>query len=219
MVHFKDRRDAGRQLAAKLQGRSDVEGAIVFGVPRGGVPVAYEVAVSLNLPLDVLIVRKIGVPSQPELAMGALGEEGVVVVDPEVMAMAHVSPAEFASVEVRERIELERRVALYRGSRTVRSLEGLTAVIVDDGVATGATSRAACRAARARGALHVVLAVPVASKRTAEGLRGDADEVISLVLAEGSFSVGQWYRNFGETRDDEVVNCLTEARQRGPAFK
>jgi len=218
MVRFKDRRDAGRQLAAKLEDRSDIEEAIVFGLPRGGVPVAYEVAVSLALPLDILVVRKIGVPTQPELAMGALGEEDVVVVDHQVMAMAQVSASEFASIEARERIELERRVGLFRGSRTARSLEDLTAVIVDDGIATGATCRAACRTARARGALRLLVAVPVTSARTADGLRGDADEVISLVLADGSFSVSQWYRHFGETPDEEVVNCLIQARRRGPAF-
>jgi predicted phosphoribosyltransferase len=150
--------------------------------------------------------------------MGALGEGNVVVVDPQVMAMAHVSPAEFASVEARERIELERRVGLFRGARTATSLEGRTVVIVDDGVATGATCRAACRTARARGALHVLVAVPVASAKTVDGLRGDADDVIALVSPKGSFSVGQSYRHFGETPDEKVLNCLDQARQRGPTF-
>jgi putative phosphoribosyl transferase len=202
----------------KLVHRSDVDGAVVYGLPRGGVPVAYEVAVSLALPLDVLVVRKVGVPSQPELAMGALGEEGVVVVDHEVMTMTHVSPQEFASVEARERLELERRVGLFRGAGTLRPLDGLSVIIVDDGIATGSTCRAACRVARARGAAHVLLTVPVASARTLESLRREVDEVFSLVVVEGSFSVGQWYRHFDETSDEEVVSCLSEARLRGPEF-
>ncbi|HEV3187634.1 MAG TPA: phosphoribosyltransferase family protein [Acidimicrobiales bacterium] len=218
MVRFIDRRDAGRQLAAKLVSRPALEGSIVFGLPRGGVPVAYEVAVSLTLPLDVLVVRKIGVPTQPELAMGALAEADVVVVDREVMAMAHVSPMEFAAVETRERTELERRIALFRGDRTLRPLDGLRVIIVDDGVATGATSRAACRVARVRGAAHVLLAVPVTSARTVDSLRLEADEIFSLVVVEGSFSVGQSYRHFDQTSDEEVVACLSQASLRGPPF-
>lgn len=218
MVRFIDRHDAGRQLAAKLAIRSDLEDTIVFGLPRGGLPVAYEVAVSLALPLDVLVVRKIGVPFQPEVAMGAVGEDDVVVIDEEVVASTHVSPQEFAEVEARERTELGRRVGVFRGGRTLKSLVGRSVVIVDDGIATGSTCRAACRVVRARGAIQVMLAVPVMSARTVETFRGEADEVISLVVVEGSFSVGQLYKHFEQTPDEEVVECLNRASRRGPAF-
>ncbi len=218
MGRFTDRRDAGRQLAAKLATQPSCDDAIVFGLPRGGVPVAYEVAILLALPLDVLVVRKIGVPFQPELAMGAVGEDDVVVVDSEVMATARVSPEEFATVLGHERLELEHRVKIFRGRRTPRPLLGETVIIVDDGVATGSSSRAACRVARARSATRVVVATPVISARTLKDLRGEADEVISLVVAEGSFSVGQWYRHFDQTPDAEVIECLREASLRGPAF-
>jgi putative phosphoribosyl transferase len=215
---FLNRSDAGRQLAARLATLSDFSNAIVFGLPRGGVPVAYEVAVELNLPLDVIVVRKIGVPFQREVAMGAIGEDGVVVVEDEVIAATNISSKEFAIVEARERAELGRRIEKFRGNRPPRSLVGRTALIVDDGIATGATSRAACRVARARGAARVVLAVPVASARTAAEFRGEADEVVVLVAASGSFSVGQWYEEFDETPDSEVVECLRRASSRGFPF-
>jgi putative phosphoribosyl transferase len=214
---FVDRADAGRQLATKLAALSNLANAIVFGLPRGGVPVAFEVAVELKLPLDVLVVRKLGVPSQRELAMGAIGEGGVIVVEDDVVAAMHVSPEEFANVVKREQVELERRIEKYRGDRPATSLVGSSVVIVDDGIATGATSRVACRIARARGAARVVLAAPMASARTINELRGEADEVVVLVTAEGSFSVGQWYEHFEVTPDDVVVECLSRAGRRGLA--
>ncbi len=209
-----DRSDAGRQLAAKLTTLRRDGGVVVLGLPRGGVPVAYEVAVALGAPLDVLVVRKIGVPYQPELAMGAIGEGGVVVVDSHVMRATGVSDSQFAAVEQRERAELERRVERFRDDRPLTSLFGRTAVIVDDGVATGSTARAACRVARALGAARVVLAVPVAANETLRSLRGDADELVSLIVANGSFSVGQWYERFDQTTDDEVIACLRRAARR-----
>lgn len=211
---FVDRADAGRQLAARLASLSNLADALVFGLPRGGVPVAYEVAVALQLPLEVLVVRKLGVPSQRELAMGAIGEDGVVVVEDDVVVALHVSPEEFANVEARERVELGRRIEKYRGVHAATSLIGRAVVIVDDGIATGATARAACRVARARDAARVILAAPVASKRTVNELRREADEVVVLVTAEGSFSVGQWYEHFEETPDDAVIQCLSRAGRR-----
>lgn len=217
MDRFADRSDAGRQLAAKLTAQPDLSNAVVFGLPRGGVPVAYEVAVTLKLPLDVVVVRKIGAPFQPEFALGAIGEDDVVVIDNEVLAATHVSPKDFAEVEARERTELGRRIAKFRGVRAPRSLVGRTVVIVDDGIATGSTARAACRVVRARGAARVVLAVPVTSARTAIALRDEADDVVSLVVVEGSFSVSQSYEHFDETPDEEVVACLRRANRRGRA--
>ncbi len=211
---FVDRADAGRQLAARLAALSNLSNSIVLGLPRGGVPVAYEVAVELRLPLEVLVVRKLGVPSQRELAMGAISEDGVVVVEDDVVAAMRVSAEEFAKVEARERIELHRRIERYRGDRLATALEGRDVVIVDDGIATGATSRAACRVARARGATQVILAAPMASAQTLLELRDEATEVIVLVEAEGSFSVGQWYEDFEETSDQEVIECLRRANSR-----
>ena len=158
---FADRADAGRRLAARLQDLRDKR-VVVLGLPRGGVPVAFEVARALGAPLDVIVVRKLGVPFQPELAMGAIGEDGVRVINREVVRAAAVSAGELAAVEARERAELERRARRFRGGRPRQPLDGRVAVVVDDGIATGSTARAACQVARVQGAARVVLAVPVA---------------------------------------------------------
>jgi putative phosphoribosyl transferase len=214
MRGFVDRRDAGRQLGARLALDRALRDVVVVGLPRGGMPVAEEVAEALTAPLDVLVVRKVGLPFQPEVAMGAIGEGGVVVAEEGVLRAVAVSAKEFANAAARERVELERRVRRYRGGRDLASLSGKTVVIVDDGIATGATTRAACAVARAAGAARVVLAVPVASSEAARGLRRDADEVVSLVLVDGSFSVGRWYEQFDQTSDEVVVECLERARRR-----
>src|SRR5438094_225918 len=166
MTRFADRRDAGRRLAAKLTSLHGVD-AVVLGLPRGGVPVAYEISRALHVSLDVLLVRKLGVPSHSELAMGAIGEDGVRVLNNDVIYRERVTPAELARVEARERDELVRRAARYRGSRPPVPLAGRVAVVVDDGVATGATARAACTVASLRGAARIVLAVPVMSSDAA----------------------------------------------------
>ena len=166
---FVDRRDAGRRLAERLMSLRG-EDAVVLGLPRGGVPVAFEVARALGAPLDVILVRKLGVPFQPELAMGAIGEGGARVVNDEVLRRAGVTPSELAEVEHREQAELDRRARRYRGGRPPVGLTGRTAVVVDDGIATGSTARAACLVARAQGAARVVLAVPVAPASTVEEL-------------------------------------------------
>ena len=207
---FRDRLDAGRRLAGELA-HLEGEDVVVLGLPRGGVPVAFEVARALGAPLDVIVVRKLGVPFQPELAMGAIGEEGVLVLQPDVVRMAGVGEQELAAVERREGAELERRAARFRAGRPRPSLEGRTAVIVDDGIATGSTARAACQVARAQGAARVVLAVPVAPGSSASELSDAADELVILELPEPFFAVGEWYEDFSQISDDEVVTLLRRA--------
>ncbi|MGY4969814.1 phosphoribosyltransferase family protein [Streptomyces nigrescens] len=209
-MFFMDRRDAGRQLAARLGHLKGAE-AVVLGLPRGGVPVAAEVAEALGAPLDVCLVQKLGVPFQPELGMGAIGEGGVRVVNDDVVRAARITPDELAHVESREREVLESRARHYRGGRASVGIEGRTVVVVDDGVATGSTARAACRIARARGAARIVLAVPVAPHDWTARLGGDADELVCLRTPRNFYAIGQFYADFSQTDDDEVVACLEEA--------
>jgi putative phosphoribosyl transferase len=208
---FRDRREAGRRLAERLSGLR-ASAPLVLGLPRGGVPVAYEVAQALGAPLDVLVVRKLGVPFQPELGMGAVGEDGVRVLNADVLRQAGVSDSQVAEVEARERAEVEERAARLRSGRPAVPVQGRTAVIVDDGLATGGTARAAVRVARARGAERVVLAVPVAPPDTVAALRRDADDVIAVETPEPFFAIGGWYTDFSPTSDREVVELLAEAR-------
>jgi putative phosphoribosyl transferase len=207
---FTDRRDAGRRLAASLQHLRDPR-TVVLGLPRGGVPVAAEVAMALGAPLDVIVVRKLGVPFQPELGMGAIGEDGFPIVNDEVVRAAGVSGSQLADVEARERMELDRRVQRFRRGRPRKALEGRTALIVDDGIATGSTARAACQVARAHGATRVVMAVPVAPVGWSARIGGDADECIALSTPEPFWAIGQFYADFSQTSDDEVVDCLAHA--------
>ncbi|WP_293310175.1 phosphoribosyltransferase [Mycolicibacterium sp.] len=209
---FDDRRDAGCRLAARLEALrgSDV---VVLGLPRGGVPVAFEVAQALHAPLDILVVGKLGVPNQPELAFGAIGEGGIRVLNDSVVRQVGLSDVEMAAIEQARRAELTRRSERFRRGLERIPLEGRTAVIVDDGVATGATARAACRVARALGARRVVLAVPIGAPDVPAQFAGDADEVICLVMPQDFYAVGQGYRDFGQTSDDEVVALLERARE------
>jgi uncharacterized protein (TIGR00369 family) len=208
---FRNRSDAGRRLAGRLQFLRS-EDVVVLGLPRGGVPVAAEVARALGAPLDVILVRKLGVPAQPELGLGAIGESGARVINPEVVQYAHVSEAEIAQVERKERAELQRRAQRFRGDVPHEPLAGRIAVIVDDGIATGSTARAACQVARALGAATVVLAVPVAPPSADTAMRGDADEVICLEMPERFLAIGEWYEDFAQTSDEEVVALLRAAR-------
>jgi len=209
---FADRPDAGRRLAAKLDHLRHAD-VVVLGLPRGGVPVAYEVAQALGAPLDVIVVRKLGVPSQPELGMGAIGEDGVRVINETVVRAAHVSADEIAAVERRERAELERRASRFREGRPRVALDGRTAVIVDDGIATGSTAAAACQVARAHGAARVVLAVPVAPPDVAAEIGGGV-EFVCVDAPARLWAVGQWYADFSQTSDDEVVTLLRRANAR-----
>lgn len=219
MVTFADRDDAGRRLAAHLEHLRG-EPAVVLGLPRGGVPVAFQVARALGAPLDVVVVRKLGVPQQPELAMGAVGEGGVRVINRQVIREAGVSEKVLAAVTERERAALEERAALYRSRWPRCPLRRRTAVVVDDGIATGATARAACQVARAHGAARVVLAVPVAPRGWQARIDGEADEMVCAETPVVFFAIGQYYNGFPPVSDDEVLACLQragEARQAGEA--
>ncbi|MDX3325000.1 phosphoribosyltransferase family protein [Streptomyces sp. ME02-6979-3A] len=207
---FTDRTDAGRQLAEALR-HLERRDPVVLGLPRGGVPVAYEVARALGAPLDVIVVRKLGVPYRPELGFGAIGEGGARVISDEIVRHAGVREKDLEAVERAEEAELLRRAQTYREGRPRLPLEGRTVVVVDDGVATGATARAACQVVRAQGASHVVLAVPVASPDVAARLREDVDEVVCLSTPHFFSAVGEWYRDFSQTSDEEVVSLLARA--------
>ncbi|MFC5662197.1 alpha/beta family hydrolase [Kitasatospora misakiensis] len=209
-THFTDRTDAGRRLADRL-GHLRGPGTVVVALPRGGVPVAAEVAVALGAPLDICVIRKLGVPYQPELGMGAIGEDGVRVINNQVLRPAGVTPEQLAAVEAHERTELERRARRYRGGRPPVDLRGRTVVVVDDGVATGSTARAACLIVRARGARRVVLAVPVAPRDWTERLGDVADELVCVGTPSPFFAIGEFYADFAQTEDAEVLRHLAAA--------
>ncbi len=205
---FASRAEAGRRLAERLAQSLPPEPVVILGLPRGGIPVAYEVATALGAPLDVIVVRKLGVPFQPELAMGAVGEGGIRVVNQEVIRGAGVSASQLAAVEARERDEVVRRATRFRGDRERAPLTGRTAVIVDDGIATGSTVRAACQVARAQGAARVIVAAPIAPPSATDRLRDVADEVIVLRTPEYFSAIGQFYDDFTQTSDAEVLRLL-----------
>jgi putative phosphoribosyl transferase len=210
---FTDRTEAGWLLAERLE-RFRALRPVVLGLPRGGVPVAYQVARALDAPLDVIIVRKLGVPLQPEVAMGAIGEHGVSVLSPQVIADSGVGDEELAEVEGRERQELAACLRRYRRGRERTDFTGRATIVVDDGVATGASARVACRIARHLGASPVILAVPVGP---ADALRlvGEADTVVAVEAAEDFEAVGHHYVDFSPTGDDEVITLLDRSARRG----
>ncbi len=205
---FHDRKDAGAQLAAKLPAFADDPKTIVLGLPRGGVPVAYEVARALHAPLDVFVVRKLGVPGQRELAMGAIASGGVLVINDEVIQALRLSPSTVEAVASQEQQELERQQRLYRGDVALPDFAGRTVIVVDDGLATGSTMRAAVRALRQSNPRRIVIAVPVGAAETCRSLQTDADEVICLYAPESFYSVSTWYKEFSQTSDDEVRHIL-----------
>ncbi|KYF80024.1 phosphoribosyl transferase [Sorangium cellulosum] len=211
---FRDRVDAGRRLAFALRRYRD-EAPVVLGLPRGGVPVAYEVARALKAPLDVWVVRKLGTPGYEELGLGAISEGGEVYLNDEVVAELGVPQEEVAEIVGRKAAEVEARVQRFRRGRPPPDLEGRTAIVVDDGIATGGTMRAALRAIRRRGPRRLVLAVPVASPRTLDSLRPEADEVACLAADPHLFAIGAYYRDFSQTTDDDVVELLERARGGG----
>lgn len=210
-IRFADRRDAGRQLAERLLPLA-AEDPIVLALPRGGVPVAREVALALHAPLDFLAVRKLGAPHNPEYGIGAVVEDGTRLIDPEAIAVLGIGNGALDAIVARERAELRRRTAAYRGDRPVLDLSGRTVIVVDDGVATGVTDAAALRAVRRRGPRRVILAVPVCPPDSARRLRSEADEVVCLHSPPRFFGVGQWYEDFSQVSDEEVTSVLSELR-------
>jgi predicted phosphoribosyltransferase len=204
---FADRRDAGRQLAARLLPLRK-ESPIVVGLPRGGIPVGGEIAAALGAPLEVFAVRKLGAPHNPEYGIGAIAEDGTRVFDPEALAVLGIDGGVLDRIVARESEELRRRVFAYRGERPPLRLEGRTVVVVDDGVATGVTDAAALRGVRRRRPERLILAVPVCPPDSAARLREEADEVLCLVLPPHLRGVGQWYRDFAQVSDEEVIAAL-----------
>jgi len=205
---FADRQDAGARLADAVLGLGELDRPFVLGLPRGGVPVARVVADALGAPLDVLVVRKLGAPGHPEYAIGAVGPGGIRVVDPQAAAAVGARDEAITQVERRETAELLRREQRYRAGRAPLDLAGRTAIIVDDGVATGATAGVACRVARALGAARVILAVPVAPASWVARLGDAADDYLAVESPRDFWAVGQYYRDFRQTSDDEVLAAL-----------
>ena len=208
---FDNRVEAGRALARSLSAYRGAPDAIVLGLPRGGVPVGFEVAQALGLPLDVLVVRKLGLPGQPELAMGAIASGGALVLNEDVLRFADGREAALDQVRRREQVELERREKQYRGARPPLQMAGRTGILVDDGLATGATMEVAVRALRRLGARRIVVAVPVTSREARDRIAAVADEVVCLEAPMFFNAVGQWYRDFGQTSDAEVSELLAKA--------
>jgi putative phosphoribosyl transferase len=208
---LKDRTEAGRLLAQKLTAYANREDVVVLALPRGGVPVAFEIATRLNAPLDVFIVRKLGVPWQEELAMGAIATGGVRVLNEDVVRLCNITDEQIASVEAKERKELERREQAYRGGRPAPDVSGRTVILVDDGIATGTTMRAALAALKKLQPSRIVVAVAVAPQSTYDELKAEADEVICLLTPEMFFAISRWYERFAQTTDEEVRDLLARA--------
>ena len=213
---FRDRKYAGRALAKRLglfAGRRDVT---VLALPRGGTPVAYEVAKALHAPLDVLVVRKLGVPWNPEFAMGAIATGGERLLDDMLVRELGISTSDVEEVASNEAYELERRERVYRGGRPAPDLRGRTVILVDDGLATGSTMRVAVRAVRRQSPARVVVAAPVAAPEACELLRGEADEVVCAEMPDPFLGVGRWYLDFSQTSDEEVCHLLDDANRHSP---
>jgi putative phosphoribosyl transferase len=209
---FKDRRDAGVALVQSMKSSRDWAGAIVLGLPRGGVPVAFEVARILSLPLDVLVVRKLGVPGFEELAMGAVASGGTLVVNESVVREFEISRELLESRAQEEQVEIERREGLYRDGRPPAQIDGRVAILVDDGLATGASMLAAVRALRPR-AREVIVAVPVAAERTCSELSREVDQIFCVIKPRSFMAVGMFYRNFNATSDEEVRHLLAHSHE------
>ena len=214
-ILFRDRADAGRRLAEKLNGYAGRPDVIVLALPRGGLPVAYEVARALRAPLDVFLVRKLGVPGQEELAMGAIATGGVQVVNQDVVRHFNIPRGIMEVAAKKEQKELERREHAYRGGRPASAVDGRTVILVDDGLATGSTMRAAAEALRRLGPARVVVAVPVAAPQACDEFRAEVDEIVCAATPEPFGAVGLWYEDFSQTTDEEVRDLLKRAGVEG----
>ena len=212
-MRYRDRADAGRQLATLLASYVDRDDVVVLALPRGGVPVAFEIARALRAPLDVFLVRKLGVPGHPELAMGAIASGGVRVLSHDIIGQLDVMPEEVDAVTEREGVELDRRDRMYRGDRPATPLAGRTVIIVDDGLATGATMEAAIQAVRQSNPARVIVAAPVGAAETCQRLRALADEVVCASIPDYFQAVGLWYERFDQTSDEEVIALLTKVAE------
>jgi putative phosphoribosyl transferase len=215
-TQFLDRTEAGQFLAESLSAYTDREDVIVLALPRGGVPVAAEVARRLNAPLDVFAVRKLGLPGHPELAMGAIASGGMRVLNGEVVNALRVPDEVIDAVSAEELIELQRREKVYRADRPPPELEGKTVIVVDDGIATGSTMLAAVAALRQLNAARIIIATPVVAASTYREMQRAADEVVAVMLPENFYAVGLWYQDFSQTTDDEVRDLLAQAARRQP---
>jgi predicted phosphoribosyltransferase len=211
---FLDRSDAGRRLAERMRKYTDCAACLVLALPRGGVPVAFEVARILHLPLDVFLVRKLGVPGHEELAMGAIASGGVRVLNEDVVGPLRISPHAIDAAVAREQRELERRESEYRDGRPAPEVAGRTIILIDDGLATGASMKAAVLGLRKSGARRIVVAVPVASPRTCSEISEAADDVICAETPADFAAVGEWYSDFSQTTDRQVRDLLAQAAQR-----
>ena len=211
VIPFADRRHAGKKLAEKLMRYAHVPEVLVLALPRGGVPVAYEIATTLNAPLDVFVVRKLGVPNDEELAMGAIASGGVRVLNQEVISQFQLPESVIDDVATREQKELERRESLYRGDQPRPDVQGRTVILTDDGLATGTTMRAAATALRQLRPRRIIVAVPVGAAESCEEFRSEVDEVVCAATPEPFMAVGAWYLEFSQTSDDEVRDLLKRA--------
>jgi putative phosphoribosyl transferase len=212
---FEDRKRAGEYLASQLKDYANRTDVIVLALPRGGVPVAYEVAEALNAPLDIFLVRKLGVPGHEELAMGAIASGGVRILNPSVVRQLRIPDEAIQEIAEQELRELERREKAYRGDRAEPDVQGKTVILVDDGLATGASMWAAVSALRERGPNEIVVAVPTASEETCDQFRPYVDNIVCAMTPEPFHAVGLWYRDFSQTTDDEVRQLLAQARLEG----
>jgi putative phosphoribosyl transferase len=211
---FRNRREAGRLLAAKLDKYANRPDVLVLALPRGGVPVAYEVSRALGAPLDIFLVRKLGVPGHEELAMGAVATGGLCVINQPVVRALRIPEEVIDAVAAREQEEITRRERLYRGDRPPPDLRGRTVILVDDGLATGATMLAAVKALRQQQPARVIVATPIAAPETCEQFRPEVDDIVCAVTPEPFYAVGLWYEDFSQTSDDEVRQLLERAEAR-----
>lgn len=212
-MRFKDRADAGRKLIPKLLKYKNNPDAIIIGLPRGGVITAFEIAQELRLPLDIVVPRKIGAPNNPELAVGALTEDGIPLFNDYLMERLGLVKDDVKEIIAEEKQEAQRRLALYRGNRTPLNLDNKIAILVDDGIATGATMGAAIASARARGAKKVIVAVPVSSSDVIKKIKKEVDEFICLYVPEILWGIGAFYDNFAQTKDEEVIERMEQAKK------